>query len=555
MRKTIIAIACCIVLLLLGYAGFRGYQVWKQNHWLVMAKNFAAKDDARNEILCLQQLLRLNPRNLEACRMMAGLTEAVHSPSALIWRQRTLELNPNSVADRLALVQTALVFKDYTTATNALAGVAAADQKSSTYQNLAGVIAIGLGQTAEAARHFSEAARLEPENPAPRLNLGVVRLHGSNTLDQAEARIDLKRISTGATNFTMRCQAARELIGDALRSKDYSTALNLSQTLTQPTNAFFTDKLLRLDVLRETKNDGLEAATTQYQREAGTNIAEVAEMTTWLMTRKSPAIALTWLHTLPSAIQTNQPAALLIATCQVLEQDWNGLQSSLAKQNWAEQDFARHAFLARALRGQKLAGAATAEWELAYRYASNQKGTLLALFRLAAQWNWIDEGEEILWTVVNRYPEEHWAVQSLQQALIMGGRTRSLMQLFAVEAGRSPADMEIKNNLAMTSMLLGVQEQKPYELAREVYEKSPQNPSYASTYAYSLYLQKQYAAALKVMQKLTPKQLSDPSIAGYYGLILQATGDNAKARSYLDWTTKAKLLPEEKKLFQQALDR
>lgn len=555
MRKTIIAIACCIVLLLLGYAGFRGYKVWKQNHWLVMAKNFAAKDDARNEVLCLQQLLRLNPRNLEACRMMAELTEAVRSPSALIWRQRTLELNPNSITDRLALVQTAVTFKDYATATNALAGVSKADQKSPLYQNLAGVIAISQGQVAEAAQHFSQAAQLDPGNPAPRLNLAVVHLHGSNSLDQAEARIELKRISMDATNFTMRCQAARELIGDAIQTKDYSTALALSQQLVQPTNAFFTDKLLRLDVLRKAENPNLKAATTQYQREAATNIAEVAEMSTWLMTRSSPAAALTWLHTLPASIQTNQPAALLIATCQVLGNDWNGLQSSLAKQNWAEQDFARHAFLARALRGQKLDGAATAEWEIAFRYASNQKGTLIALFRLVAQWNWIDEGEQILTTIVNRYPDEPWAAQSLQQALIMGGRTRSLMQLFAVEAGRNPADLEIKNNLAMTAMLLGDQDQKPYVLAHDVYEKMPQNPSYASTYAYSLYLQKQYAEALKVMQKLTPKQLSDPSIAGYYGLILQATGDNAKAKSYLGWTSKAKLLPEEQKLFQQALNR
>jgi tetratricopeptide (TPR) repeat protein len=379
-------------------------------------------------------------------------------------------------------------------------------------------------------------------------------LHGSNALDQAEARIDLKRISMEATNFTVRCQATRELIGDALRFKNAATALALSQELTQPTNAFFSDKLLRLDVLRETKNEELKLATAQCQREAATNIMKVSDMTTWLMTRSSPAAALTWLHTLPAAIQTNQPAALMTAGCQVLVQDWNGLQNSLTKQNWAELEFARHAYMARALRGQKLDGAATADWELAFKYASNQKSTLISLFRMAAQWNWIDEGEEILWTIVNRYPEEPWAAKDLQMALFMGGRTRSLMQLFGVEAKREPADLEIKNNLAMTAMLLDAQELNPYSLAREAYEKAPQNPSYASTYAYSLYLQKKYAEALKVMQKLTPKELNDPSIAGYYGLILKATGDNTKAQSYLGWAAKAKLLPEEQKLFQQALN-
>ena len=88
MRKSIIIIAGCIVALLLGYTGYRGYQVWKQNHWLVMANDFAAKGDIRSEMLCLQQALRLNPQNLEACRLMANLADALHSPGAQIWRQR-----------------------------------------------------------------------------------------------------------------------------------------------------------------------------------------------------------------------------------------------------------------------------------------------------------------------------------------------------------------------------------------------------------------------------------------------------------------------------------
>jgi hypothetical protein len=46
--------------------------------------------------------------------------------------------------------------------------------------------------------------------------------------------------------------------------------------------------------------------------------------------------------------------------------------------------------------------------------------------------------------------------------------------------------------------------------------------------------------------------LEDPSIAGYYGLILKATGNPEKARVYFDRAGRAKLLPEEKKLFDRA---
>jgi hypothetical protein len=252
-------------------------------------------------------------------------------------------------------------------------------------------------------------------------------------------------------------------------------------------------------------------------------------------------------------MQTNPSVAVLIAGCQVLVSDWSGLQNSVTNQNWSELDFIRHAFLARALRGQNLDAAATAEWEVAFKLASNQKAALIALFQLVAEWKWTNEAEEILWTVVNRYPEEQWAGPVLKTALYNGGRTRPLMQLFILQAKRSPTDMVLKNDLAMTAMLLDAQEFDPYGLSRTAYEQDPKNPAFISTYAYSLYLQKRYSEALKVMQQMSPRELSDPSVAGYYGLILKATGDSAKAKAYLGWTTKRQLLPEERKMFNEAM--
>jgi hypothetical protein len=46
--------------------------------------------------------------------------------------------------------------------------------------------------------------------------------------------------------------------------------------------------------------------------------------------------------------------------------------------------------------------------------------------------------------------------------------------------------------------------------------------------------------------------LQHPAIAGYYALVLKATGDKQKAKTYLDCADKGVLLPEEKKLFEQA---
>ena len=126
------------------------------------------------------------------------------------------------------------------------------------------------------------------------------------------------------------------------------------------------------------------------------------------------------------------------------------------------------------------------------------------------------------------------------------------MQLLRTMLNREPDNLDIKNDLASISMLLGAQEFKPYDLARQVYEKAPKNPYYASTYAFSLYLQGKQADALMVMQQLTPNDLEQPSIAPYYGVILKANGKKAEAKVYLDRASKAKLLPEEQALFDQA---
>ena len=552
MRKTIIVLACGIGLLLLGYTSYRGYQVWKQDHGMAMARGYYAKGDMRNTLLGLEQVLNINPRNLEACRMMADLTEKARNPGGLNWRQRVLELNPRSFKDRLALAQAAIIFQQYALATNTLAGVDEADKQTADYQNIAGTAALVCGQLDEAETHYSEAIRLNPGNPAPQVNLAVVRLRRTNTLDMADARIALQRVIMTSTNAVLCNQARRELVNDAMRFNDMPTALARSKELADQANSVLADKLLRLDVLMKIKSPEFKPALALCQREAATNPAEIFEMANWQLSKFSPAETLGWLQGLPPQTRTNQPAALLAAQCQVQLNDWHGLQVAIDQQNWHELEFIRHALMARSLREQGLAEASTAEWGVALKFASDQKNSLLSLFHLAADWNWHTEAEQILWTVVNRYPEEKEAATSLEQALISWHRTSSLMQLYELMLKRSPDDAEIKNNLAMTCMLVGSQEYNPYSLAHAVYQQDSKNVSYASTYAFSLYLQGKYPEALKVMQQLAPKDLENPSVAGYYGVVLKANGQKAEARAYLKRSSQAQLLPEEQALFDQA---
>ena len=364
--------------------------------------------------------------------------------------------------------------------------------------------------------------------------------------------MSLERIATDPNAGGLRCQVLRELVTDAARNKQIQTAENYSQKLVAETNSSFEDRLLRLNVLLLAGSAAYKPELAGFQREAASNPAKIYELATWQLAHTNAAEALAWLQTLPKETSTSQSAMLMAAECRTVLKDWPGLQASLEKQKWLELEFIRHAFLTRAMRGQDLAAAATGEWELALKDAKNQKQSLMMLLNLAAQWNFASDAQNILWTIVSEYPEEHWAYQALSRVLIAGGQTRPLMLLCSRQVKRVPADLATKNNLAMLALLLDAQEMKPNDIAQEVYQKAPTNAAFASTYAFSLYLKKRNAEALAVMQKLDVKLLRDPAIAGYYGLILKANGKTAEAKTYLDLSAKATLLPEERKLLDAA---
>jgi tetratricopeptide (TPR) repeat protein len=551
-KKGLSAILILGLLGLCGYGGYRWYLILRQDRLINQARGFLAVPDYKNALLCLERALAGNAKDPNACRLMADLADATHSPSVLIWRSRVVEYNPGSLDDRLALAESAMNARDYATATSALEGVDQAGRKSVAYHNVAGALAATTGQPAQAEAHFREVARLQPANMEPLLNIAVLRLHSTNEADLAEARSVLQSIVSNPTNTSLRCNALRELTADAMRFRQTNSAMALSQELLEQTNSVFGDKLLRLDLLADTGNAGFQPALASAQREAAGDPAKVSELASWQLTKTPPDQVLAWLRSLPVKTQNNQTVALLVADCYNMTGDWPGLQAFLKPQNWGELEFIRHAILTRALRGQGLTDSAKEEWEQALKGANGSKQHLIMLLRLASKWNWSSEAEDLLGTVVNRYPQENWAVEALSEIYLTGGRTLSLLHLFSHESQIAPSNLTYKNDVALMALFLNAQEFKPHELAQQVHQQSPANPVFASTYALSLLLQKKNTEALKVMEGLDPQILEEPAFAGFYGLALQATGNGAKAKKYLDMGLQAPMLPEYRKLLEKA---
>jgi len=342
------------------------------------------------------------------------------------------------------------------------------------------------------------------------------------------------------------------LAGDALRLQQPDVALKRTTQLLRETNSVWADRLLRLQALKQATDPKFQSELSDVEREAGSNSRNLYECARWEMDALSPAAALSWLRTLPPGLQTNQPAALLIAECLATKQEWRDLSDSLSAANWSDWEFVRHAFLARALQGEGMKISSETEWNAALKAAGNREAQLHILLGLATQWNWLHEQQTILWALVDSHPEERWAFESLNASLFAEGQTRSLMKLWNEERKRSPSNLTAANNLALIALLLHADEFNPHDLARDVYQRAPTNANYASTYAFSLYLQGKYADALAVMNKFDPQALENPAIAGYYGLFLKASGQDVNARRYFEKASLTAMLPEERKIISKA---
>ncbi len=537
------------LLLVAGIGSYRGYKIWTQDHSLKLARQFAAKSDLNNALLSLRKALLANPANLEACRLMADLAEGAKSPNAVFWRSRLVELEPDALTNRFALVRAAIGAGDTALAAKTLAEVKPEAKQTAAYHKMAGAVALATGRYPEAEQHFSEAMRAEPDNPIPRLSLAVLRLQRADPQLAAAARAVLEGLRT---NALVRPEALRPLAVDALRHQQYARALGLTAELLREPHASFNDRLLELEILHAADQPRFATALAALQHQAATNLMSVFELGRWMLSTTTPAAAWAWLQTVPPHVRTNLPVTMVAADCQLAAKNWAALQASLDQQAWGDLEYLRLTYRTRALREQSFTSAAKTEWTKVMKAADGRLDRLIALQRVAATWDWPGEQEDLLWAIVNNYPGEKGAVRALAELLYAGGKTRSLLTLYALLVQNDPTDLTARNNVAAIAMLLNASEHRPFELARQVFDQQRDNPFYVSTYAYSLYLQQRVGEAVRLMRQLKPDQLENPSISGYYGLLLVASGEKAAAKRYFDLATRIRQLPEERELFRRA---
>jgi predicted Zn-dependent protease len=548
-KKILIFITVMLLVAGAGWFGRKAYKNSAQRRLVAQARDYLAKKDFRNTALCVQRALQLNPINPGATEIMADMLEEAGAPAALGWRTRAAKLEPENIHQRFHWAETAIKMHDVASATEALEGVDDHAKNTADYYKLKGALAWSVRDTDGAEKEYLEAARLEPGSQTIQLNLATIRLTSTNQNVVQAARVSLQEITT---NASFRLAALHQLLIDAIAHKQPEPALGYSRQIVKDPSALFSDKIDYLELLRENKSPEYSNWLASLEKDSTTTSANAFALGHWKATTGNPADALQWLKSLPLQLQTNQPVPLVITDCQMAVKDWKGILAGIDRADWGEANYYKLALQSLAERSLGQSAAADVSWRKALRVSAHRLDRLSRLAEITGVWKWTSEKSEVLTQIIDEYPQETWAIDQLAGQLYASGKTLEMENLFSRIYSKDPSNIRLKNNLANLYLLRKTELPKAYEMAKDAYSSSTNNPFFASTYAYSLLLQNKSDEALKIVNGLKAEYLKIPSVALYYGVIQAQAGHKDISREALKRAQNGNLLPEERAIVQLA---
>lgn len=547
--RLFLGIGLGLVLLVAAIWGGHGaYIRWQEKRLVRRATIDIEKGDLRDASVAARSILQMRPDSPAAARVLAELAEHDGNRAELEWRRRVSEAVPDSVDDALALVRAAIKYNDIPTAERTLAGVSEKARSTAAYHEAAALVAQSKEQDAKANEEWREALRLRPDDTSLQLQWAMLRVRSAEPQEQAEAEAMLEKLRS---DRNQRAAATRALIkARVARRENSQKIIGLTRELQEYPEATFIDRLQYLDFLHQVEDPAFSSYLDRIEQDVATDSAKCGQLLSWMSQHNLNLLALDFVKRIPPEILAKWPMPLAQADIYAHLRDWSDLEKFVSRSSWAEAEFMRHAYFALALRGQ--GKPFSAEWSAAITAASRQTDSLSGLVRVTSDWKWEDEMVELLWILANKPEKQKETTETLYSYYIKKNDSQGLYRVLVRWAEKQPDDLDVQNNLAQISLLLGANVTEARRIAADLYRKKPDNPAYATTYAYSLLTSGNAKEAARIMNSLTAEQLRDPSVGAYYGICLAALRDQ-KARAFLEAGQQAPLLPEEKELVDKAL--
>jgi hypothetical protein len=238
--------------------------------------------------------------------------------------------------------------------------------------------------------------------------------------------------------------------------------------------------------------------------------------------------------------------------------NWSRLKRWTHTGSWKDEDYLRLAYQAFASRQarQSIADAEFASlWRAAERAANDQPDREIKLARLATKWNLSIEAEQLWSRVSSNPPTRREALDTLYRIYRANNEMKKLYNVLQRLHESSPNETAITANLARLGLNMDQNTLEAQKLAKEAYDRAPNDVNCAVTYAFSLYGLDRTAEGLDIIKKLPPEQLHDPHAAVYVALLLLDENQADAAREYIEVADRGPIYLEEKKLLGEAKAR
>jgi hypothetical protein len=490
----------------------------------------------------------LHDNDVAACTIMAELSEKIGDVAAVTWRQRVVEILPDSADARERAAVAAVRFGRNSAAREALDGVRPEDRKGADYLSAAGQVAVTLGKDADAEKYYSEALQIAPKNQHLRYALAKLQA-GSPDYFTREAGRNLLDSLASDPEFTL--TASRTLIKSFRSTGEFEAALHTSTRLVASPQHRFADLIMRMSLLLATENPTFPAELAKLKDSASHKPIEAAALLSWMISAGLAREGVTWATKETPAVGEMPEIQPPLIAGEVALADWTAVLQLTESQISPGTEYLRHAYRARALREQAGRLMSQSEWQAALSAAGRSSESLRWLASTAAEWNWQEEEEQTLWAVTEKVADSAWALKRLARRYSAAGNTEALRKVAARILQSDPANEDAQNDFALLSLLTMRESQKAETMARTLYQKHRQNAAFASTYAFALHLKGESREAQQILDGLPAPGADDQSLAAYYAIILAANHD-AQAARYASLAKGAHLLPEEKRLLSEA---
>ena len=550
----VLAIAFLVGALSFRY-GSRLYDDWRQNRLLHRATALLQEGKLSKAAQTTQELLAGHPDSLPALYLLAETAEKQNLEEAVSWREQIARLLPSDVDSQLNLASAALRFGKLDLARQALDRVSPTDWDRAAFHVVAGWLARAEGNFAEQEEQFAAAVKKEPNNDLYQFNLAALQIHSGDPKKSGKARDTLQRLSKVAP---YRTGALRALLNDAVARNDLAAADNFAQQLQMSPEITFGDYLLCLNFYRKLDEKKFRLLLERVKPFAARDSSDLASLMYWMNQNGLAGDVVKWIDKLPTAQLSSAPTSVVVADAYARIKNWSRLKRWTRTGIWGDSEYLRLAYQAIATRQSRPRSGGTANtefemlWRSAEQLANEQPERALVLARFASKWELEKESEALWWRVAENSPMRREALEALRRLYRTKDETEKLYGVLERLHQASPNEAPITADLARLGLNLGQNTEQSHQLAKEAYDRAPNEVNCAVTYAFSLSRLGRNAEAVAIVENLPPEQLHDPHAAIYVALLLAEASQIGAANNYIAIAEDGKIYPEEEKLLDEA---